>query len=168
MVTPNNDDRIFPQIQSIEFSQQFPNLRIHKTDAGIISMDQFSRFCFVTRSDIGNVRIGTKFTPGRKCKIRRIFRPMGIRHDDLCAVIQIPIFFRSTEGQMRFSKSNADEKRLAFRCIFRLRFGCKPLQRSYCHVRRFSVLIDIVLHIGTFYCRTAHTGFRIGITGIFR
>ena len=48
MVAPENNHRVVGLLQPIEFIEQAPHLRVHVTDAGIVSANRFTR---LTRSE---------------------------------------------------------------------------------------------------------------------
>ena len=119
MVAGEDDDRVVGQPEFFQFTKESADLRVGEADAGEVTVDEPARGCFVERARRRDIRVGSQFTGGMHRLRRRVLRTtFNLRQCNLGPVVQVPIFLRRDERQVRLVKTHGEEKRFVLLCQF--------------------------------------------------
>ena len=113
VVAVNQNEGVLPELQPVDFLQQFPDQRIDITDAGVVAVAQLTHLGLGDLSVLGNIRVSFQLAPtagGPLRGIRRVRRVCRQRY--FFTIVQVPIFFWRTERQVGFSKTDREKKLL--------------------------------------------------------
>jgi len=113
MVTPQDDDGVFGEPQSIQLVEHATGLRVHVARRGVIAMDQRPLQLVRQLAAGGNVLVPAKFAAGlRGVAGRSHGRGLWRSQLERGRVVQIPIFLGRDERQVWLEKSDRQEERL--------------------------------------------------------
>ena len=115
VVAPEHDDRIVIQTEGFDFVEDAPDLGVHETDAGGITVFQVPSIGGIFQPCLRMMAILLHQLKARVIRRRIRHRPpFGLR--DLFRIIEVEVFLRRPERQMGFYKSNRKEEWFAFQC----------------------------------------------------
>ena len=129
VVAPQDDDRFVGEARLIERVEHFAELRVHVADGGVVAVDERALEVVGQHAVLRDVFVLAQLA----AKLRRILRrsirwraALGQRKSG--AVVEVPVFLRRAEREMRLQESHPDEKWRA-RALFRRAksgdgFGC--------------------------------------------
>ena len=115
MVAPENDDGVVGEFQIVEGGHDAPDLRVDVARAGVVAVDE-------PALDVFGIRLHRRLGHGEKgVDFAAAFHGGG--HDALRGgfagghgqpggIVEIPVFFRGGEGQMRAHEAHGEEERL--------------------------------------------------------
>ncbi len=112
MIAPENHNGASVQVQTYKLVQDFSDLSIGIADTGIVPMNQFPGKIVGDRSTGRNTGISPQLTKGMKRLLRGIIRRMIVPRKAYLFIVNLPIFFGSIEGQVRFLKPCGQEEGL--------------------------------------------------------
>ena len=115
MIAPEADDGVVGYSGLLQRLQQQIHLRIDIRDARRIAVEQFTLLGFRNGTDGGDsgvvpqfARVWNDLRLRRTAERRQLIRGKRKRSP----IIQVPVFFRRNEGQVRFHKTHGKEERL--------------------------------------------------------
>ena len=113
MIAPDHDHGVVPDTRFVESLEHHSDLRIDITDAGIISMQEGLGQLRANRSLLGNTMAGAQLEGSMQPRSRPTLRALGLLSQfDFFTIIQIPIFFRGDEIEMRLFETEGQKERL--------------------------------------------------------
>ena len=144
VVTPKDDDRIVGELEPVEFVQQLADQRVRVTHAGIVAANEVARHLITDRAPPRHAVVGAQLARVVYCAVGCVDWFLAIIGRQLDGVlrIQVPVFPRGIERQVRLEKTDREEERL-------LALG----QVAHRHDRMLgqaSVRVGVVGHVGVF------------------
>ena len=144
VVAPKDDDGVVGKAEPVERIEELADLRVGVADAGIVAMDELAGGLAIHGTGGGNPGIGAELAGGVDSTVGCVLGRVVVVGDvDLVEVVEIPVFLRSIERQVRFEKADGEEERLVGR--FR-----KSLEIVRSMLRGDAVRIRIVRDVGGF------------------
>ena len=127
---------------SSSFFEQAADLCVDHGDAGIVAVNQFTLQFFGERAFFWGVAVGSGFfavVPCARVAVEREFLVGGQR--SIVAVVEVPIFLRCDEGEMRLFEADAEEEGL-------VAFG-ELFEKFESAVADLSVFVAVVGNVGS-------------------
>ena len=113
VVAPKYDDCVVGQAEAVELVEQLADLGVGIAHAGVIAVNQIAGRIIGERAFGRNLGIGPQFSRCVDRFIGRILRTViGCGKLNLLAIVEVPVFLRGNKRQVRFEKSDGQEKRL--------------------------------------------------------
>src|SRR5262245_49075602 len=114
MVAPENDNRLFAQLQSIELVEHAPDLRVHEAGRGPVSTNHLAGLSGRSVASNKEIRIAMRNRDLRESG-RRL--RMGIEVDrqrNLVNVVEVEELFRRRRWAVRLVEANGEKEWLVF------------------------------------------------------
>ena len=117
VVAPEADDGVLRHAAVRQRLHEQTDLRINVGHAGGVAVDEFALQRLGNEAGLGNVRVSPQLA--RVAIKRKVVRAALRELLERCerksgAVVEVPVFFRRDEGQMRLHETDREKKRLFF------------------------------------------------------
>ena len=111
VVAPEHDDRVAGKIETIEFVEDFSDLRVEITDRGKISVAEMPDGGGGQRAVLGRAGVAAGLGRAVAGHRRRAFGPFRrIRPGDRLGLIEIPVFLRRVVRHVGFPETHGEEE----------------------------------------------------------
>ena len=115
MISPQNNDRVLAQVEPVQFIEYLADLRVHVTHRGAVGVPELAAIVLILQRALRDMVLPDQL----KAWVKRNEGVDAVRHTwegdggNFPGIIQIPVFLRRVERQVRFVEADGQSELLA-------------------------------------------------------